>query len=216
MGPTGQAEPADQLLQAVPANRRTWNVQRLFWFLWRDPAAELSLRTCSLCGTAGLLRHDRTRKPAYYAFKGFTAETTPPVASITGGPSQGSFTKDPTPTFSFAQTRPARLSPAAIDSAPFVACASPYTRRRRAPERRPHLLRQRDRRPRQRERPSFRGRSRSRPRRPRRRSTRAPRGRPTTRPPPSSFPRRSHARAFGASSTPPHLWPVTRRTPSRT
>ena len=108
-------------------NRKTWNVQRLFWFLWRDPTGSFATY-CSFCGTAGLLRHDRSRKPAFYAFKGFTAETTRPVASITSGPGQGSYIKDPTPTFSFASNEAGSTFVCRYDSAPFVACASPYTR----------------------------------------------------------------------------------------
>ena len=48
-----------------------------------------------------LLRVSGDPKPAYDAFTGFTAETTPPVASITGGPSAGSLVNDSTPTFTF-------------------------------------------------------------------------------------------------------------------
>ena len=104
-------------------------MQRLFWFLWRDPHRGPRTRAlCSICGTAGLLRYDRTPKPAYTAFRGFTAETTPPVASITAGPAQGGFTKDPTPTFSFASNEPGSTFVCRFDAAPFKTCASPYTR----------------------------------------------------------------------------------------
>jgi hypothetical protein len=55
------------------ANRKAWNLQRVFWFLWRDPAAGSGpARACSFCGTAGLVRHDGTAKPALSAFKSFT------------------------------------------------------------------------------------------------------------------------------------------------
>ena len=104
-------------------------MQRLFWFLWRDPEPGSAFATyCSFCGTAGLLRHDRTAKPAYTAFKGFTAETTRPVASITSGPVQGGFTNDSTPTFSFASNEAGSTFVCRYDAAPFTACSSPHTR----------------------------------------------------------------------------------------
>ena len=108
-------------------NRKAWNVQRLFWFLWRDPRRGPCAAGCSICGSAGLLRYNRTAKPAYTAFRGFTAETTPPAASITGGPAQGGFTKDPTPTFTFDSNEPGSTFVCRFDGGPFKPCASPYT-----------------------------------------------------------------------------------------
>ena len=126
-GATGQRQRLISSFRMFLQNRKTWNVQRLFWFLWRDPTGSFATY-CSFCGTAGLLRHDGSRKPAYYAFKGFTAETTRPVASITSGPGQGSFIKDPTPTFSFASNEAGSTFVCRFDSSQLVACASPYTR----------------------------------------------------------------------------------------
>ena len=104
-------------------------MQRLFWFLWRDPEPGSSSTTyCSFCGTAGLFRYNRTAKPAYPAFRSFTAETTRPVASIIGGPVQGAFVKDSTPTFSFATNEPGSTFVCRYDAAPFTACSSPSTR----------------------------------------------------------------------------------------
>ena len=46
--------------------RSDWNSQRVYWFLWRDPApGSYYSRLCSICGTAGLLRYNRTPKPAF-------------------------------------------------------------------------------------------------------------------------------------------------------
>ena len=95
-GLTGQRDHLATSFRMILQNRKTWNVQRLFWFLWRDPTGTFATY-CSFCGTAGLLRHNRTAKPAYNAFRGFTAETTRPVASITGGPVQGGFINDSNP-----------------------------------------------------------------------------------------------------------------------
>ncbi len=78
-------------------------------------SAAILRATCSFCGSAGLLRSNRTPKPAYSTFRGFTAETTPPQASITAGPGQGSLTKDPTPSFSLASER-GRLVPSRAGS----------------------------------------------------------------------------------------------------
>ena len=108
------ARPADQLLQAVPAKPQGLDIQHVYWFLWRDPAP--GAHSCDAVqhrGTAGLLRHHRTPKPAYYAFKGFTAETTPPVASITGGAKPELHKDSPRPSPS-PPMRPARPSSAAM------------------------------------------------------------------------------------------------------
>jgi len=126
-GETGQRDLLISSYKMFLQYRRTWNLQRVYWFLWRDPTSDFA-NYCSFCGTAGLVRHDRTPKPAYYAFKGFTSETTPPVASITGSPLQGGFTKDPTPTFFFASNETGSTFVCRYDSAPFAACSSPHTR----------------------------------------------------------------------------------------
>jgi hypothetical protein len=110
-------------------NRKAWNLQRVYWFLWRDPEpGGAYAEWCQICGTAGLLQYDRTPKPAYNAFTGFTAETTPPVASITGGPSQGSFIKNSIPTFSFASNEPGSTFACRFDASYFTTCSSPHTR----------------------------------------------------------------------------------------
>ena len=110
-------------------NRTQWNIQRLFWFLWRDAEpGSIFAGYCSICGSAGLLRYNRTAKPALPAFRGFTAETTPPVASIAAGPTQGSSIKDSTPTFSLASSEAGSTFVCRYDAAAFVACPSPYTR----------------------------------------------------------------------------------------
>jgi hypothetical protein len=128
-GLTGQAQLLDSSFKLFLRNRSYWNVQRLYWFLWRDPAAGSSFaHLCSICGTAGLLRYNRTPKPAYSTFRGFTAETTPPVASITSGPSQGSVTNDPTPTFAFTSNEPGSTFACRFDAGSFNVCSSPFTR----------------------------------------------------------------------------------------
>ncbi|HXF00465.1 MAG TPA: glycosyl hydrolase [Solirubrobacterales bacterium] len=128
-GETGQRDLLISSYRMFLQNRKAWNIQRVYWFLWRDPDPTSTYVTyCSFCGTAGILRHDRSPKPAYYAFRSFTAETTPPVASITGGPTGGSFTTDPTPTFSFASSEAGSTFVCRYDSNPFATCSSPYTR----------------------------------------------------------------------------------------
>ena len=76
-----------------------------------------------------MLKYDRTAKPAFSTFKGFTADTTPPVVRITAGPGQGSFTKNPTPTFKFAvnvTTDPGSTFQCRVGTNPFEACNSPF------------------------------------------------------------------------------------------
>jgi hypothetical protein len=126
-GLAGQERLLKGSFKLILNNRNAWNVQRVFWFLWRDPAPDsVFAHRCSFCGSAGLLRHDRTPKPAFYTFKSFAAETTPPQATITSGPSQGSTTHDPTPTFSFASNEPGSTFECRIDAYSFKACSSPY------------------------------------------------------------------------------------------
>jgi hypothetical protein len=111
-------------------HRTAWNVQRLYWFLWRDPPTSGGTG-CSFCGSAGLLRFNRTKKPSYSAFRSFSAEWVPPQAVITGGPTQGGVTSDPTPTFSFRVGNPTRDAGSTficrVDARPFTPCRSPYT-----------------------------------------------------------------------------------------
>jgi polysaccharide biosynthesis protein PslG len=123
--PGGQATFLKRSFNLILSHRKAWNVQRLFWYHWRDPRT--SHASCSFCGSAGLLNYNRTLKPAYNAFIGFTAETTPPQASITAGPGNGGFTRDSTPTFSFASSEPGSTFECKVDATSFKGCSSPYT-----------------------------------------------------------------------------------------
>jgi polysaccharide biosynthesis protein PslG len=69
-GLSGQERLLSGSFKLIQRHRKAWNVQRVFWFDWRDPANPEAVR-CSFCASAGLLRSDRTRKPAYDAFKRF-------------------------------------------------------------------------------------------------------------------------------------------------
>jgi len=125
-GLEGQERLLRRSFEMVLGNRSGWNVQRLFWFFWRDPSTHRP-GTCSFCSSAGLLRHDRTRKSAFWAFRARTAETTPPGANITAGPSPGSFTNDSTPSFSFASGDASAIFECRVDPGAFQACSSPHT-----------------------------------------------------------------------------------------
>jgi hypothetical protein len=122
-GPAGQAQMLRKSFNMILANRKTWHIERLFWYHWRDP---LDLNaSCSFCATAGLLTYDRIKKPSYYAFTSFSAEKTPPVASFTGGPPR--YTRDPTPTFTFTSNEPGSTFTCRGDSGAFKPCTSPRT-----------------------------------------------------------------------------------------
>ena len=123
-GLAGQGQILTDSFRMVLGNRSAWNLQRLFWYHWRDPPEDEA--TCNFCATAGLLQLDRTMKPAYYAFTDFTAETTPPQASITGGPSQGGVTNNTTPRFSFTSNEPGSTFVCRVDGRPYTGCSSPY------------------------------------------------------------------------------------------
>jgi hypothetical protein len=129
VGPTGQQDLLDQSYQLFLQHRTEWNLQRVYWFFWRDPAPGSAYTNgCSICGSAGLLRYNRTAKPAYDTFTSFTAETTPPVASITSGPSEGSLTRDATPTLGFDSTENGSTFQCRFDGQSFFPCPSPFTR----------------------------------------------------------------------------------------
>jgi hypothetical protein len=123
-GLAGQATALTNSYRMFLNNRTAWNLQRVFWYLFRDPE---SGGGCSFCGTAGLLKYNRDPKPALNAFTAFTTETTPPQASITGGPPAGSLTHDKTPTFSFKSSEAGSTFQCRFDTKPFAACASPLT-----------------------------------------------------------------------------------------
>jgi polysaccharide biosynthesis protein PslG len=127
-GLAGQERLLRNSFKRILTNREAWNVQRLFWFLWRDPAPGSAFaHRCSFCGSAGLLWNNRDPKPAYPTFKSFTAETTPPHATITSGPGQGGTTNDSTPTFSFASNEAGSTFECKIGASSFKSCSSPYT-----------------------------------------------------------------------------------------
>jgi hypothetical protein len=72
-GLTGQKQALTSSYNMLLANRTTWNLRRVFWFLWRDPKpGSAAANACSFCGTAGLVRNNGQAKPALSAFKSFT------------------------------------------------------------------------------------------------------------------------------------------------
>ena len=70
-GLQGQKRMLRKSFKLVLHKRRSWHIQRLFWFHWRDPARGEGT-FCSFCPSAGLLRHNQNPKPAYRAFRSFT------------------------------------------------------------------------------------------------------------------------------------------------
>jgi hypothetical protein len=127
-GLTGQQTLLRQSFKLALQNRANWNVQRLFWFLWRDPAPDSQFANrCSFCSSAGLLRHDRTAKPSFAAYKSYSAEKTPPRAMIAWGPREGGFTNDPTPTFGLSSTEPGSTYLCRVAPHLFKPCSSPRT-----------------------------------------------------------------------------------------
>jgi hypothetical protein len=125
-GLEGQKTMLRRSFRLILSHRKAWNVQRLFWFHWRDPKS-VQAGTCSFCGSAGLLRYNRIPKPAHPVFLNFTAETTPPTATITSGPKDGGFTGDSTPTFAFTSSEAGSTFLCRVDAGAFKSCNSPRT-----------------------------------------------------------------------------------------
>jgi hypothetical protein len=71
-GIAGQKRLLSTSFTLILGQRKPWNIGRVFWFDWRDPI-DPELVKCSFCASAGLLRADRSPKPAYHAFKRFLA-----------------------------------------------------------------------------------------------------------------------------------------------
>ncbi len=109
----------------ILANRSAWKVQRLFWYHWRDPLHTMA--SCTFCSSAGLFRNDRSPKPAFNAFKSYSAVSTAPKASIRSGPAGGSVIHDPTPTFVFKSSRIGSTFQCRVDGGALRACTSPFT-----------------------------------------------------------------------------------------
>jgi hypothetical protein len=124
-GLSGQATMLKGAFKMILTHRAAWNVEHLFWYHWRDPRRSRAM--CSFCATAGLLRFDRTAKPAMKAFKSFSADTIPPTASITSGPPDGGLINDATPTFRLASNQIGSTFQCHFDARPFNLCASPFT-----------------------------------------------------------------------------------------
>jgi hypothetical protein len=122
-GLAGQAQILKRAFRLVLQHRTAWNIQRLFWYHWRDP--KTSHAACSFCGSAGLLNFARSPKPALAAFKSFSAETSRPTATITGGPTNGKMTNNPTPTFKFTSSEPGSTF-ACSNGGALKDCGSPH------------------------------------------------------------------------------------------
>jgi hypothetical protein len=69
-GVAGQKKMLEGSFKLILRHRKDWNVGRIFWFDWRDPMNP-ELVNCSFCASAGLLRANRSPKPAYESFRRF-------------------------------------------------------------------------------------------------------------------------------------------------
>jgi hypothetical protein len=74
-GVQGQKHLLTGAYRVLLRSQAEWNLERVYWFEWRDPPPTLP-HACSFCGSAGLLRNDHQPKPAYRAFTDFTGRHT--------------------------------------------------------------------------------------------------------------------------------------------
>ena len=71
VGPEGQARLLTQSFGLFKRMREEWNIAGLHWYAWQDLESQ---RLCEFCYEAGLVRFDRSQKPAYEAFKAIAAK----------------------------------------------------------------------------------------------------------------------------------------------
>ena len=126
-GPQGQQRMLNGAFKLILSKRSEWNIQRLFWFHWRDPQSAHP-GTCSFCGSAGLLSHNRFAKPALATFKSFTADLTAPTATIWSGPRQGTAIRNSSPTLKFRSSESGSTFKCSFSGKAYVPCTSPSTR----------------------------------------------------------------------------------------
>ncbi|MGH2925440.1 MAG: glycosyl hydrolase [Solirubrobacterales bacterium] len=67
-GLQGQNKMLKNSFGLILSHQKEWKIGRLFWFDWRDPSPSGAVK-CSFCASAGLLRYDRSPKPAYHTFQ---------------------------------------------------------------------------------------------------------------------------------------------------
>jgi hypothetical protein len=70
-GTKGQARLLKKSFKLAMEKRKKWNIDRVYWFHWRDPPPNAP-RACGFCRTAGLLKFNRTPKLSYKKFRHFT------------------------------------------------------------------------------------------------------------------------------------------------
>ena len=75
-------------------------------------------------GAAEVQPHPEARLKA---FRSFSADTIPPVATITAGPLNGELVNDATPTFKFVANQLGSTFQCHFDGGPFIPCSSPFT-----------------------------------------------------------------------------------------
>jgi hypothetical protein len=69
-GKKGQKRILKRSFRALKRKRHDWHIKRVLWFNYRDPKGQP--KGCSFCSSAGLLKNNFRRKPAWRAFRGFT------------------------------------------------------------------------------------------------------------------------------------------------
>lgn len=70
VGKQGQKRMLKRSFSVSWHKRRKWHIDGVQWFDWRDPSKGAPT-ICTFCDSAGLLKHDYGKKPAYQAFKHF-------------------------------------------------------------------------------------------------------------------------------------------------
>ena len=123
-GPTGQAQMLTGSYNMILRNRTAWNVERLFWYHWRDPDRR--------CGVVQLLRqrgpvalqpHPEARLRQVQELRGRNGPARGDASP--GGPEVSPRT--PTPTFTFTSNEPGSTFVCKIDGGAYKPCSSPYT-----------------------------------------------------------------------------------------
>ena len=133
VGITGQQKMLSDSVKLILQQRTAWNIQRMYWFLWRDPEpGSFYAHLCSICGTARPAEVQPHPEARLHHLQGLHDRHRAPQVQHHRGASRHNRRLDPDLRLRLERGR-LDLPVPLRRGLPFVACPSPYTRPRRSP-----------------------------------------------------------------------------------